>query len=231
MKLLGAALLLSALAVPATPAAAQPFYGYQTIGKHTFHVSVVWKGAPWVGVGYTLRDYGTSFTDWQVEWRFPVQSIYDLDNHEVIAGFYRPHRVRRRFLAYGLHARFSQSGDATTSVQKLRVAVTALPSYVYTSDLSDGPYGTLGARASYVPTLWQRVTDASSGRAETATLTAHDVELGGHLDVHLQRTLGLSTNVFYTRGWPISGRATDAEPSLWKLLWDANAGTTYYLRR
>lgn len=212
-------------------AEAQPYYGYQTIGKHTFHVSIVWKDGPWFGVGYTNRAFGQTFTDWQAEWRFPVQKMYDLDNHEVLAGFYRPLKIRKNFLAMGLHGKLTRTTVGFEKRQQYSAAFTLLPSRVYTSSLSNGPYGTLGARVTYNPILLARVEDTSTGQITSQTMAGHKIQVGGHIDVHLKRTFGGSTNVYYEKTFKPVSTVLGQTDDRWTPAWDVNMGTTYYLRR
>ncbi len=229
-------ILVAAIALLCTvtfsKADAQPYYGFQSIGIHTFHISVAWNGEPWFGVGYTYRDAGRTFTDWQAEWRFPIQSLYDLDNHEVMAGLKKPLRVRRSFTAIGFHGKLLKSTSTSSSSKQYSVALTVLPSYVYTASLSNGPYGTIGARATYNPIILVKEKDHQSGEVTSTKFAGHNVQVGAHFDVLLKRSTGITTNAVYSKVFKADPSVIDSKlSSRWNRSWDANIGTTYWLRR
>ena len=197
---------------------AQPFFGYQTIGTNTWFVSVSWDGQPHLGVGYQYRNFGSGFTDLGVEWRVPVANGFQFQQYQVLAGAYRPLAVRRWFLGTGLHLRYRQ-GEG----RDLSLLATAIPSYTYAASLNDGPYGTLGLRLGYEIQLL-----AQSGGGWNS-FGRHGVNLGGHADLHLERTLGLSLNGILSRQWALSG--SEAPASGWQRSGDLYMGSTYFLRR
>ncbi len=205
-------------------------YGYQSIGQNTFHISVSWRGEPWFGIGYTRRKPGASFTDWTAEWRFPVQSIFELDNHEVIAGLYKPVKVKRSFMAYGIHAKITKQTTRESKTIDVGLALTGLPSYTYSSSVSgDGPYGTMALRATYNPTIYRQQTSLRTGEKESWTLPSHGVIVGGHLDLLLQRTVGFSTSAGLARAWSLGKAPLRPNEDQWKIGWDFSAGSTYWL--
>jgi hypothetical protein len=208
---------------------AQPLWGYQTIGTHTWYFSVSWQGKPMLGAGYNYRFFNESFTDAGIEWRFPLAEMYKTDNHQLIFGIYKPLRLKRSFTAIGVHGRISRHtvGDQTTTLYGL--ALSAIPSYVYSANTNDGAYGTFGARLTYQPILAAQVN--KGGASTWKGLPAHRIELGGHLDVHLERTLGLATNVFATRTWATDKEILPAGADAFRVEGDFYMGTTYYLKR
>ena len=143
--------------------------------------------------GYILRRFGTTFTDWNAEWRFPVDGMYKLDNHQVIVGMYKPLRMRRTFAAIGVHAKIQKQTHGSKKVTHYALGLTAIPSYVFAAPLDDKPYGTTGLILAYEPVLFSQIKE--NGKKETKALTGHRVRAGGHLDIHLQ------TNDWYQYQW------------------------------
>ncbi len=209
---------------------AQTFFGFQTIGVNTFYFSISWQDRPYLGVGYNFRKFGKTFTDIGAELRFPVDEIYQFDNHQIIAGFYKPFRMKRTFGAIGVHARIDKETIASGSNTHYGLATTFLPSYAYAASLGDGAYNTMALRATYNPILFTQSKD-ESGSKNWQTLTGHRVQLGGHLDMHLERTFTFSSDGYATH---IFGSKTDFEgdeSDSWQLEGNFYLGTTYYLRR
>lgn len=193
---------------------AQSFNGYQTIGTNTYSFSVIWQGKPMVGFSYTYRDFGTSFTDFQTEFRVPIDQGINAKEFSIVTGFYRPSQLKRNFIGTGLHMTWEHSASSQFK-DKLSCSVTAIPSYVYSASINDGLYGTTGARISYAPVLW------SKNKVDGAT--KHNVYLGLHVDSHHERSLGLSINPTYNI--PLG---SDEEKSL---NGDFYFGQTYHLKR
>ncbi|MEL6674588.1 MAG: hypothetical protein AAFR61_20425 [Bacteroidota bacterium] len=203
---------------------AQAFFGFQTIGVHNVFVSLSWDQKPVVGVGYQFRDFNRSFTDWQIETRFPVDEMWKKDHLQVILGAYRPSRLRRTFVGFGVHARLINRKEGDSQHSLIGLALTALPSGTYVANLDDKPYGTIGARLTYMPVLASR-----KNGGDWQPFSAHHFEGGLHVDVSMQRTLTGSLNAVYTHtlqeeevikekeGLPIEG--------------NIYGGATYYLRR
>ncbi|MEM6347275.1 MAG: hypothetical protein AAF927_25520 [Bacteroidota bacterium] len=213
-------------------ASAQTYFGFQTIGVHTWFVSVAWQGKPFLGVGYNLRNTNSTYTDWQFEWRMPLNDLYSMDNHEVVAGFYKPLRARRTTAGLGLHAKIrtqTVNGRKTTS---FGLNTALVPTYVYAAPLGGNAFkGSIGIRLAYQPILLTRVQQ--SGEApQWLSMTGHRVELGGHIDGHAEGTLMLANNGYLTRTWFFKEEAAGAaREQSWEIDGDLYVGTTYYLKR
>lgn len=208
---------------------AQSFFGYQTIGVHTWYVSLSWDGKPNLGAGYNFRNFGGSaFTDIGTEWRFPVDGMWKLDNHELIAGFYRPLRLRRWFAAAGLHGSYKTSSLSSGKLEQIVVSATLIPSYAYAASTGDGAYGTAGIILGYDAILAEK---HASEPDNWELISRHSVRIGGHLDLHLERTLGISTNGFFSREWQLKELEYAENDSDWQGEGEFYLGTTYYLRR
>ena len=203
---------------------AQSFFGYQTIGRHTVFFSVAWQGKPVLGMGYNIRTFGRTFTDWQAELRFPLDAMYTFDNYQLITGFYKPITVKRAFMGTGVHLRWQNQTNTNEKTSLLSLALTALPTYTYAASLNDGAYGTAALRATYAPVIY-----AKKG-SQTQFLAAHRVEAGGHLDLHYERTAGLGLNGFGSRSFILGNSILDADDN-WAVEGDFYFGTTYNLRR
>ena len=179
------------------PVSAQSYFGYQTIGKHTFLFSLAWQGDLKLGFSYIFRNYsaGNTFSDIQGEIRFPLKEMYSFNNYEVIAGVYKPLSITRTFVGIGGHLRFEKETTENFRNFKLSPAVTVLPSVAYVASLDDGPYGTLGLRITYAPVAWlnQRTEE---GSVKNQAFSNHLFEGGGHIDLHLERTLGMGTDIY-----------------------------------
>ncbi|MDP5170667.1 MAG: hypothetical protein NWR72_10505 [Bacteroidia bacterium] len=226
MKSIRYILLGVILSLVGSPASlhAQSFFGYQTIGVHTWYFSLSWDGKPNIGFGYNFRDFNKTFTDISLEWRSPVDEMFQSDNQHLIAGFYKPLVLRRGFTAVGLHAHLRNlAGAEGSKTSQYSLAATVLPSYVYAASLGDGPYGTIGLRLGY-----EAVIAEKSGQS-WSTLPSHGVRLGGHIDLHLERTLGISSNGFVTKNWALGG-SEGVDTSLGRE-GDLYIGSTYFLRR
>ena len=210
---------------------AQPYYGYQTIGLHTVYFSFAWHDKPMLGVGYNFRISGEAFTDVGLEWRFPVESIYDLSEHQIIGGMYRPLKLENRgFTAIGIHGRINKKTSEDGTITQYGLALSVLPSYTYAASLTDGAYGTVGLRICYQPVLFSQIK-TGDGTNSTQILSQHRVELGGHIDLHLERTFGLSSNGFLTRSWAKNADLRSNDTESWKMEGDLYIGSTYYLKR
>ncbi|MEZ4849831.1 MAG: hypothetical protein R3B93_14685 [Bacteroidia bacterium] len=225
-------IILSALflGLSNTDLTAQPFYGYQTIGVHTFYFSVSWDGQPHLGAGYIFRNFGKTFTDINAEWRFPVAEMYKLDNHQIIAGVYKPLRLKRTFASIGVHAKIKKQTFDDTKVTHYGLGLSVLPSYVYAASLTDGLYGTTGLILNYEPVLFSQVKKGDA-KSEFQALTGHRVRAGLHLDAHFERTLGISANGFLTRTWVKDESLFAPGEDEFKIEGDLNIGTTYFLER
>ncbi len=205
---------------------AQSYYGYQTIGKHTFLFSLIWQGEPKIGFGYINRIYsGKTFNDLQVELRFPLRNIYRFSDYEAIAGIYKPLSYSRAFAGVGGHFRWESNKQGGQRVSKLSLAVTAIPSYVYAADINDGIYGTVGIRLTYAPVIF-----ATTGKDNWNFFPQHKFEGGLHFDMHIERTLGLAINA-NTSYYINSKKSFLEEVENWEIEGDFYMGATYFLDR
>lgn len=227
--LVGALILLLTSLGSVSEVQAQSFFGYQTIGRSTVFFSLAWQGKPLLGVGYNHRSFGTTFSDWQAELRFPLNAMYRFDEYQVIAGMYKPLTLKRTFVGTGAHVRLLKKTEGSRKETQVVLALTVLPTYVYAASTNDGGYGTVAPRITYAPVIFAQVKTGNE-TAQTQALVAHRVELGGHLDLHLERTLGLGLNGYVQRGFmpgnSILNRETD-----WKWEGDFYMGSTYRLGR
>ena len=210
---------------------AQPFFGYQTTGRHTWFFSLVWDGdQPALGIGYNYRIFNQAFTDIGAEWRIPIAHIMSFDDHEVIAGAYGPVKLDRLYSMLALHARFQHQKQDGNKKTRFGAAFTYLPGWVYRAPLDDSPYGAIALRGTYVATIAER-NKAEAGKS-WRWFTQHGVEAGGHFDIHLQRTLGMALNGFASKQWSLKrGQPLSDEEGEWKFRGDFYFGTTYYLER
>ncbi|GAB4419697.1 MAG: hypothetical protein OHK0039_32420 [Bacteroidia bacterium] len=205
---------------------AQPFFGYQTIGVHTWYFSLNWDGTqPQLGVGYNGRITHGGFADIGAEWRAPLTQLFAFDEQTFIVGAYGPARLRRRpFIGGGLHVRLHTLRSEQRT--RLSLAATVLPSYTYAASLGNGPYGTAGLRLTYVLGVYDK-----AAAAPPTWLPTFGAELGAHLDLHLERTLGLSLDAFAARQWPLRTSGLPADDMTWTPQGSLYTGSTYYLRR
>ncbi|MEZ4828722.1 MAG: hypothetical protein R3C61_20920 [Bacteroidia bacterium] len=209
---------------------AQSFWGYQTIGSHTVFFSVAWQGKKtWLGAGYIYRDFGKTFTDLSAEIRFPLAEMYKFDNYQVIAGVYKPTVIKRAFMGTAAHIRIKKGTSDSQETTQVQLALTVLPSYTYAASLNDGIYGTTGLRITYAPVLWASVKEGGNAPS-TQALAAHKLELGGHFDLHSERTLGLSLNG-YVVGSFIPQKSILPQQNRWTGEGDFYWGMTYPRRK
>lgn len=176
---------------------AQTFFGFQTVGKNTFFLSLTWQGEPQVGFGYNNRGFGgafQTFTDVQAEVRFPLQDLYDLNNMKVITGVYKPFTLSRNFMAGGLHLRWERDKDEGLQSSKVSLATTLLPTLYYgNTTVTDKAFGTAALRITYAPVLF-----AKKG-SETSAFADHKIEVGGHLDMHIERSLSIGLDGYVSK--------------------------------
>lgn len=208
---------------------AQSFFGYQTIGVHTWYFSITWDGKPNLGMGYNFRNFrGNAFTDISAEWQFPLDDMWSADDQLVRVGFYRPIRLQRWFTAAGLHATYERDSDQSVKTERIGASATLLPSYVYLNSTSEAPYGTAGLLVGYDAVLAERKRGAD---ADWEGLTRHGVRVGGHLDLHLERTLGISSNGFLRKDWALKDLEYAQESTEVRGEGELYIGATYHLRR
>lgn len=208
---------------------AQPFYGYQTIGVHTWYVGIHWDGEqPHLGVGYGLRRPWGGFTEWTAELRSPLTALFDFDQQSFIVGAYGPMRLRSRpFLGGGLHIRLQNRLEEGQRHSRITLAGTLLPSYTLAAPLGDQPYWTAGVRATGLLVL----TDHVKGQSDASWMPAFGAELGAHTDFHLERTAGISLNGYLARYWQLGETELPAADADWQIKGDLHLGSTYYLKR
>jgi hypothetical protein len=221
--------LIIAGAVSGNRLQAQSFFGFQTIGVNTFFFSVGWQGEPVLGFGYNFRDFNKSFTDISAELRFPIKDMYTFDNYEFITGFYGPVAIKKAFFGFGTHLRLQKQSEGDRKNTRLSLAVTGMPSYAYLRNLNDGAYSTAGLRVTYAPVI---VASSKEGGADARiqAFPVHKFELGAHLDLHLERTLGLGLNVFSTYSLLPKNSILDDNRSM-DLEGNLYMGATYHLKR
>lgn len=218
---------LSILVFTSLAAFSQPFYGFQSIGRHTFFVGLTWTGSASLNLGYVNRaGGGTSFRDYSFEWQFPLEDAFQARNATFIAGIYAPIRqTGRPFFAFGGHARFKRSHDGQRQKSQVQLALTGIPSYTFAGILSERPYLTAGTRLTYFAVLYEDID------GDGKKLPFHGAEVGGHLDAMLERTLGLGINVFFRKTWNLQSESLPAKGVDWENENNIYLGPTYNLRR
>lgn len=224
-------LILGAFMVLPFCAQGQTYWGFQApLGVHAFYFSISWQDKqPHLGVGYNFRKAGKTFTDFGAELRFPVNEIYKFDNHQIIAGIYKPLKIDRTFGAIGVHARIDKETVESSSNTHYGLAASFLPTYAYAASRTDGAYNTMAMRATYNPILLTKST--GDGSTTWKSMTGHRVQLGGHLDMHLERTFIFSSDGYATQ---IFGAKTDfqgKEDESIQFEGNLYIGTGYDLRR
>jgi len=209
----------------------QTYFGFQAPrGKNAFYFSLSWQDKqPHLGIGYNFRKAGATYTDIGAELRFPVNEIYKFDNHQIIAGIYKPFKIERTFSAIGVHVRIDKESLGENAQTHYGLAVSYLPTYAYAASLTDGAYNTMAMRATYNPILFTKKKEGLSTSYQG--LTGHRVQFGGHLDMHLERTFIFSSDGYATQ---IFGAKTDfqgKEDESIQFEGNIYIGTAYDLRR
>lgn len=205
---------------------AQSYFGYQSIGKNTFVFSLVWQGEAKIGFGYIARFFGGSTaTDLQIEARFPLKSIYRLERYEGIVSVYKDLSYSRAFAGVGGALRWDSDKTSGQRVQKLSLAVTGIPSYVYSANTSPGGiYGTLGLRLTYAPVIF-----ATKG-GNWDYFPQHKFEGGLHFDMLIDLSVGLALNGVTT--YYLNSKNTFLKEEInWGIEGDFYLGATYALDR
>ncbi|RMG67238.1 MAG: hypothetical protein D6722_13530 [Bacteroidetes bacterium] len=212
-----------------TSLSAQPFYGYQTNGVHTWFFSLNWNGeAPELGIGYGLRRPWSGFADITAEWRAPLGNLFQGDQQTFVVGAYGPFRLRSRpYIGGGVHLRWQHYRQGDAARRRLTLATTLIPSYTFAAPLNDQPYLTGGLRATGLVVL----ADMAAGAGDTRWFSAVGTEVGTQLSLHLERTLGVGQNLFAQRLWALDGGALPDQDADWDLRGDLYLGSTYHLRR
>lgn len=210
---------------------AQPFYGYQSITKNTFMFSLIWQGEPKIGFGYIYRiTGGKTFTDMEFELRFPLKTIYRFEEYEAIAGMYKPLKYSRAFAGVGGHFRWNSKLDGGQRVQKLSLAATVIPSYVYSANTNPGGiYGTTGIRITYAPVIFATAKSGES-KADWDFFPQHKFEGGIHLDMIIDLSAGIALNGI-TSYYLNSKNTFLQEEKNWQVEGDLYFGATYSLDR
>lgn len=205
---------------------AQSYYGYQSIARNTFLFSIVWQGEVKIGFGYIARiTGGKTATDLQIEARFPLKTIFRLEKYEGIVGVYKDLSYSRAFVGVGGHLRWDSDKRSGSRVQKLSLAVTGIPSYVYSANTSPGGiYGTLGLRLTYAPVIF-----ATKG-GDWEFFKQHKFEGGLHIDMIIDLTAGLALNGVTT--YYLNSKKTFLQQEKnWGIEGDFYLGATYALDR
>lgn len=205
---------------------AQSYFGYQSIGKNTFMLSLIWQGEPKIGFGYIAHiTGGKTATDLQIEARFPIKTIFRLVKYEAIAGIYKDMSYSRAFVGVGGHLRWDSDKRSGQRVQKLSLAVTGIPSYVYSANTSPGGiYGTLGLRLTYAPVIF------ATKSGDWNFFPQHKFEGGLHVDMLIDLTVGMALNGVTT--YYLNSKKTFLEEEKnWGIEGDFYFGTTYLLNR
>lgn len=226
IKLIAIAFFIAATVFFPLKQEAQSYYGYQSIGKNTFLFSLIWQGEPKIGFGYIARIFGgTTATDLQIEARFPLKSMFRFEKYEAIAGVYKPLSYSRGFVGVGGHFRWDSDSRSGTRVQKLSLAITGIPAYVYSANTSPGGiYGTLGLRLTYAPVIF-----AIKGE-NWNFFTQHKFEGGLHLDMLIDLSIGMALNGVTT--YYLNSKKTFLnEEKNWGIEGDFYFGSTYALNR
>lgn len=211
---------------------AQAYFGYQTIGRHTFYFSLSYDGKAQLGLGYNWRSFGTAFTDISLENHYQLDDLFNPKESEWRAGFYRPLSLTNRpFVGVGVHARLKRHSLGDDQLTRIGLAPTLLPSYTYAASLTDGPYGTVGLRTTYLLEIAQK-RQTSRQEQNWQAFPQHGLELGGHFDFHIERTLGVAINGQYKKEWALSAAdTTEKEEKEWQGSGNVYFSTTYNLNR
>jgi len=205
---------------------AQPYYGYQSIARNTFMFSLIWQGEIKIGFGYMAHfTGGKTATDLQMEARFPLKTIYRLEHYEAIVGVYKDLSYSRAFMGAGGAFRWNSDKTSGTRVQKLSLAITGIPSYVYSANTSSGGiYGTLGIRLTYAPVIFATRDGAID------LFPQHKFEGGLHMDMLVDLTAGMALNGVTT--YYLNSKKTFLkEEENWGVEGDFYFGATYLLNR
>lgn len=211
---------------------AQSYYGFQSASKHTFLFSVIWQGEPKIGFGYINRLYGgKTFTDLSTEIRFPLNDMFTFKRYDAIAGIYKPLALKRRFTGFGSHLRWNSETGTEQKVQKLSLAATLIPSYVFAAPLNDGLYGTVGLNLTYAPVIFA-VSHSGDEEPVWNYLPQHKFEGGLHYDMLIdKRTLGISLNALTSYYLNTKNNTFLKVEEQWKKEGNLYFGPTYMLFR
>jgi hypothetical protein len=211
---------------------AQSYYGFQSASKHTFLFSIIWQGEPKIGFGYINRLYGgKTFIDLQTEIRFPLNDMFTFKRYDAIAGIYKPLALKRTFTGFGSHLRWNSETSSEQKVQKLSVAATLIPSYVFAAPLNDGLYGTIGLNLTYAPVVFA-ISKSGEEEAIWNYLPPHKFEGGLHYDMLIdKRTLGISLNALTSYYLNTKNNTILKVEEQWKKEGNLYFGPTYMLFR
>lgn len=210
----------------ASKSKAQSYYGYQSIATNTFLFSIVWQGEAKIGFGYIYRIFaGATATDLKIEARFPLKTIFRFDKYESIVGVYKPLSYSRGFVGVGGHLRWDSDKRSGSRIQKLSLAVSGIPSYVYSANTQPGGiYGTLGLRITYAPVIF------ATKAGDWEFFTQHKFEGGLHIDMIVDLSVGMALNGITT--YYLNSKKTFLqEEKNWGIEGDFYFGTTYQLNR
>ena len=102
-----------------------------------------------LGVGYSRRlPTKPTFTTAEVEWHFPLAEMWQLRDHQVVLGMYKPLIAKRADVGIGVHARITRRTSGDVNALRFGLAASVVPFYVYAAPLNDAPAGSVGARAT-----------------------------------------------------------------------------------
>lgn len=217
-------------------AGAQPYYGFQIIGLHTLYVSVGFEQKPTLGFGYCIRDNTRSiaYADWSAEIRFPADEMWRFNNYTIIAGAHMPFVARTWFMAAGAHLRLRRQTLPEGTLTTLGLAASLLPSVYYNSSLGDQPSGTLAVRGTFMPVLAAHYKGSGAEGLKSGWNGwpgAYQLEVGGHADLHLERTLSASLNGAWVKQWQQETVLPALPYSSRPITGDLILGSTYWLKR
>jgi hypothetical protein len=205
---------------------AQTFFGFQTVGKNTFFFSLSWQNnEPLLGVGYNNRAFDGllgAFTDYQAELRFPLHKMYDFKEMKLIAGAYAPTKFDNEFLGAGLHLRWERTAASGEQESAVYLAATVMPTVYYGNTMvTDQAFGTAGLRITAATALLAQKGDV------TSSFSKHKIELGGHLDTHIDRSFSIGLDGYFSKKFG----EVDEDEKGFELEGNFYLGTNYSLYR
>jgi hypothetical protein len=148
-----------------------------------------------------------------------------LEKYEGIVSVYKDLSYSKAFVGMGGSLRWDSDKTSGQRVQKLSLAVTGIPSYVYAANVnSNGIYGTLGLRLTYAPVIF-----ATKG-GEWDYFPQHKFEGGLHVDMIIGQSAVMALNGVTT--YYLNSKKTFLkEEKNWGIEGDFYFGATYDLRR
>ncbi|MCP4121396.1 MAG: hypothetical protein GY751_06545 [Bacteroidetes bacterium] len=181
-------------------AEAQSFFSYQTITKHTIHFVIAWENKVVLGAGYGYRTSDIKFSEISFEYRAPIDEFFNGKNFEVTTGVHNRFLASKTVVAGGAHLKFEKKHSDEKDAFLFGLAMTFLGGYQVATNLDDKPSSVLGARATYTPVLFAKVTN-SDGSTSKHGFKSHELETGLHWDIIIKRSLGLSAQPTVANTW------------------------------